>query len=104
MNKQSSKWTEFALGYVSNVIDIMHTFILKVLLFICPEEQIRDKLVNVLVDELSKRYKEAMDQAQMIFDVERMNLMTLDNKFHRNLSRTQSKRCVRLIYSICEIY
>lgn len=104
MNKQSGKWTEFALGYVSDVIDIMHTFILKVLLFICPEEQIRDKLVNILVDELSKRYKEAMDQAQMILDVERMNLMTLDNKFHKTLERTQSKRCVRPLHLICEIY
>ncbi|KAJ5978144.1 hypothetical protein N7501_001486 [Penicillium viridicatum] len=31
-----------------------------------------------------------MDQAQMILDVERMNLMTLD-KFHKTLERTQSK-------------
>ncbi|OQD72212.1 hypothetical protein PENPOL_c001G09839 [Penicillium polonicum] len=32
-----------------------------------------------------------MDQAQKILDVERMNLMTLDNKFHKTLERTQSK-------------
>ncbi|KGO74725.1 Dynamin [Penicillium italicum] len=89
MNKQSWKWTQFALGYVSDVIDIMHTFILRVLLFICPDVQIRDRLVNVLVDELSKRYKEAMDQAQLILDVERMNLMTLDNKFQETLDMTQ---------------
>lgn len=103
MNKQSGKWTEFALGYVSDVIDSMHT-LSKVPLFICPEEQICDRLVNVPVDELPKRYKEAMDQAQKILDVERMNLMTLDNKFHKTLERTQSKRCVRPIHLIYEIY
>ncbi|KAJ6188349.1 hypothetical protein N7519_003257 [Penicillium mononematosum] len=91
MNKQSGKWTELALGYVSDVVDIMHTFILKVLLSICPDEQIRDKLVNVLVDELSKRYREAKDQAQMILEVERMNLMTLDNRFQQTLDIAQKK-------------
>jgi hypothetical protein len=35
-----------------------------------------------------------MDQAQMILDVERMNLMTLDNKFRKTLEGTQSKGCV----------
>lgn len=78
----------------------MHTFILKVLLSICPDEQIRDKLVNVLVDELSKRYSEAMDQAQIILKAERMNLMTLDNKFQQTLDISQKRRCVRLIHSI----
>jgi hypothetical protein len=97
VNKQSGKWTDLALGYVSDVIDIMHTFILKVLLSICPDEQIRDKF---LVDELSKRYREAMDQAQMILEVERMNLMTLDNKFQQTLDIAQKRRCVRLIHSI----
>ncbi|KAF3025277.1 hypothetical protein E8E15_006966 [Penicillium rubens] len=91
MNKQSDKWTELALGYVSDVIDIMHTFILKVLLSICPDEQIRDKLLNVLVDELSKRYRAAMDQAQMILEVERMNLMTLDDKFQQTLDIAQKR-------------
>ncbi|KAJ5164199.1 uncharacterized protein N7500_006029 [Penicillium coprophilum] len=95
----SGKWTELALGYVSDVIDIMHTFILEVLLFICPEEQIRDKLVSVPVDELSKRYREAMDQTRMVLDVERMNLMTLDNKFQETLEMTQ-KRSHREQYEI----
>ncbi|OQE46713.1 hypothetical protein PENCOP_c001G00565 [Penicillium coprophilum] len=64
MNKQSEKWTELALGYVSDVIDIMHTFNLKVL-------------------------REAMDQVRMVLDVERMNLMMLDNKFQETLEPTQ---------------
>ncbi|CAG8892438.1 unnamed protein product [Penicillium egyptiacum] len=98
MNKQSGKWTELALGYVSDVVDIVHTFILKVLLSICPDEQIRDKLVNILVDELSKRYREAMDQAQMILDVEHTNLMTLDNEFQHKLGIAQNRKCEQ-----CEI-
>lgn len=100
MNRQSGKWTDFALGYVSDVIDIMHTFMLKVLEVICPDEQIRDKLVSVLTDELSKRYREAMEQAQLVLDVERMNIMTLNDKFHEKLEETQRRRCVRLIRSI----
>lgn len=100
MNKQTGKWTIFALGYVSDVIVIMHTFMLKVLHSICPEEQIRDKLVFILVDELSKRYQEAMDQARLIRDVERVNMMTLDDKFHDTLDQIQKRRHARLIDSI----
>ncbi|OQE29056.1 hypothetical protein PENFLA_c004G01643 [Penicillium flavigenum] len=102
MNKQSGKWTELALGYVSDVIDIMHTFILKVLLSIRPDEQIRDKLVNVLVDELSKRYREAINRAQMILEVERMNLMTLDNKFQQTPDIAQ-KRSHQEQYEIVKV-
>ncbi|OQE03259.1 hypothetical protein PENSOL_c001G05377 [Penicillium solitum] len=91
MNRQAGKWTDFALGYVSDVIDIMHTFMLKVLEVICPDEQIRDKLVSVLTDELSKRYRKAMKQARLVLDVERMNIMTLNDKFYETLEETQKR-------------
>lgn len=104
MNRQAGKWTDFSLGYVSDVIDIMHTFMLKVLEVICPDEQIRDKLVSVLTDELSKRYRKAMKQARLVLDVERMNIRTLNDKFYETLEETQKRRCVRPIHSIYEIY
>lgn len=104
MNRQAGKWIDFALGYVSDVIDIMHTFMLKVLEVICPDEQIRDKLVSVLTDELSKRYRKAMKQARLVLDVERMNIMTLNDKFYETLEETQKRRWVRPIHSIYEIY
>ncbi|CRL24314.1 Interferon-induced Mx protein [Penicillium camemberti] len=91
MNRQAGKWTDFSLGYVSDVIDIMHTFMLKVLEVICPDEQIRDKLVSVLTDELSKRYRKAMKQARLVLDVERMNIMTLNDKFYETLEETQKR-------------
>ncbi|OQE05795.1 hypothetical protein PENVUL_c022G00686 [Penicillium vulpinum] len=91
INRQSGKWTDFALGYVSDVIDVMHTFTLKVLQAICPDEQIRDKLVSILADKLSKRYREAIEQAQLVLDVERMNVMTLNDKFHEKLEETQKR-------------
>ncbi|KAJ5796163.1 Dynamin [Penicillium psychrosexuale] len=91
MNRQSGKWTDLALGYVSDVIEIMHTFILKVLGVICPDEQICDKLVSVLADELSKRYREAMEQAKLVLDVERMNIMTLNDGFYESLEETQKR-------------
>jgi hypothetical protein len=96
MNRQSGKWAEFALGYVSDVIDIIHTFMLKVLEDICPDEQICDKLVSVLTDELSMRYREAIEHAQLVLDVERMNIMTLNDNFHEKLEETQNKKYIGL--------
>lgn len=63
------------------MIDITHNFMLKVFEVICPDEQIRDKLVGVLIDELSKRSRKAMKQARLVLNVERMNIMTMNDKF-----------------------
>ncbi|EKV06306.1 Dynamin [Penicillium digitatum] len=97
MNRQSGKCADLAHGYLGDVIDIMHTFLLKVLEVICSDEQIRDKLVSVLTDELSKRYREAMEQAQLVLDVERMDVMTSNDQFHDTLEETQKRRRVRSI-------
>ncbi|KAI3204535.1 hypothetical protein DTO012A7_1913 [Penicillium roqueforti] len=91
MNRQSGKRADLALGYVRDVIEIMHAFILKVLGVTCPDEQICDKLVSVLADELSKRYREAMEQAKLVLDVERMNITTLNDGFYESLEETQKR-------------
>ncbi|KAJ5452847.1 Dynamin [Penicillium cf. griseofulvum] len=104
MNRQLGKETDFALGYVSDVIDIIHTLMFQVLEVICPDEQIRDNLVSVLANEPSKRYREAIEQAQLVLDVERTNIMTLNDKFDERLEKLKNKKYIALFDLIYEMY
>ena len=88
MKKQSSKWTGLALGYVSDVVVITHTFITKLLASICAEEHVTRELVSALMDGLVPRYVKALDQVQFLLGIERMGTpMTLDDHFNDNLEK-----------------
>lgn len=45
MKKQSTKWTVLALGYASDVIAMIHNFIVHVLERVCPDGRVRDNLL-----------------------------------------------------------
>ena len=88
MKKQSSKWTGLALGYVSDVVAITHTFITKLLASICADDHVTRELLSALMDGLMQRYAKALDQAQFLLGVERMGTpMTLDDHFNDNLNK-----------------
>jgi hypothetical protein len=88
MKKQSSKWTGLALGYVSDVVAITHTFITKVLSSICVEEYVTRELLSALMDGLMRRYLKALDQVRFLLVVERMGTpMTLDDDLNDNIEK-----------------
>ncbi|KAJ5081586.1 hypothetical protein NUU61_009850 [Penicillium alfredii] len=66
--RQSARWSDLALGYVSDVIAIIHNFIVKVLQATCPDEQIRLGLWAAVTDDLSQRYRDAMAHANFILN------------------------------------
>lgn len=78
MKKQSTKWTALALGYTSDVITMVHNFIVGVLERVCPDDRVRENLLSVLMGDLIKRYKEAERQIEFLLHVERVGTpMTL---------------------------
>lgn len=78
MKKQSTKWTALALGYTSDVITMIHNFIVGVLERVCPDDRVRENLLSVLMGDLIKRYKEAERQIEFLLHVERVGTpMTL---------------------------
>ncbi|KAK8240126.1 dynamin GTPase [Phyllosticta capitalensis] len=93
MKAQSQNWDALALGYVSDVVAITHSFVTTLLQFICPERHVRENLHAVLVDHLDARYRKAFDQVKFILQVERYGLpATMNHYFVTNLEKFRQER------------
>lgn len=88
MKTQSSKWEGLALGYISDVITMAHTFITNLLQLICLDARVREGLMSVMMDDLMAKYKAALDNVRFLLHVERMESpTTLNRGFHENLEQ-----------------
>lgn len=88
MKTQSTKWESITLGYVSDIISLIHGFVDKILGSICHEERVKDELLATLMDQLLQRYRDAIEQARLLLSMERTgNLMTLNHYFNSNLGK-----------------
>lgn len=88
MRKQSFKWTGLALGYISDIVTIAHTFICDLLEIVCPDERVRAGLLSRLAENLLAKYKKAYSFAEFLLDVERSGTpTTLNHYFNDNLEK-----------------
>jgi hypothetical protein len=88
MKKQCSKWKEMSMGFVSDVIVIVHRFIDSALASICTDENVRNALINKLSDDLLKRYQKAISNTHFLLEVERSDVpMSLNHYFNDNLQK-----------------
>lgn len=69
--KQSVKWDHLALGYISDVIIIVHKYTFALLRDICGDERVQNGLISILAEDLETRYRKAIDQVKFILYVER---------------------------------
>ena len=92
MKSQSENWRPIADGYMSDIIIIVHQFILNLLSVVCPDIRVRENLVSVLFEELSAKYRAAKEKMEFILRVERNgNPLTLNHYFNDNLEKRQVK-------------
>ncbi|KAL8855200.1 MAG: hypothetical protein Q9221_000106 [Calogaya cf. arnoldii] len=94
--KQTCKWEDLALGYTSDIISTVHTYICDLLKQICEDDRVRSTLLSVMMDQLIERYKRAMDQTHSILEVEH-NPMTYNHYFAQNLEKCHQERTKALI-------
>jgi hypothetical protein len=88
MKKQCSKWKEVSMGFVSDVIVLVHTFIGTALCSICKDVNVRTALINKLSDDLIERYQKAITTTQFLLEVEKSDVpMSLNHYFNDNLQR-----------------
>lgn len=90
MKKQCSKWEDISLGFLSDVIVMVHGFIDAALTSVCNDQNIRDALMNRLSDELIRRYQKAVSNTQFLLKVESSDApMTHNHYFNDNLQKRQ---------------
>lgn len=88
MRKQSAKWPNFTLGYISDIITIVHLFILTALEVACVDQRVCRRLKTRLMDKLLSKYQDAIKQVYFILDIERNSTpLTLNHCFNDSLQQ-----------------
>ena len=86
--QQSANWYDIALGYVSDIVFLIHHFILALISAICDDQRVQSALVSLLMDGLKERYMKSIDHAKFILHVERGGTpMTANRHFADNLEK-----------------
>jgi hypothetical protein len=86
MKKQSVKWDTVAMGYISDVITMVHKFIIDMLQHVCPDNRVRRELTAVLMKTLTPMYMTAIDHVSFLLQVEcSENPGTLNGYFAQSL-------------------
>ena len=86
--KQSTNWDDLALGYVSDIVSLVHNYILALISGICGDQRVQSALMSVLMDGLIERYKASIDHAEFIISVEKEGTpLTMNHYFADNLEK-----------------
>ncbi|ROT40756.1 hypothetical protein SODALDRAFT_291136 [Sodiomyces alkalinus F11] len=102
--EQSKKWKPLVLSHVSKAILIAHDFICRLLIEVCPDEEVYGQLMDILLrGKLRDAYKRAMDQAELLLSIERHGqLMTMNHHFSHNVQTAQGKRLLEALDKIAD--
>jgi len=88
MRKQSAKWPNFTLGYISDIITYVHRFILIALEVACVDQRVCRRLKARLMDNLLSKYQDAIKHAYFILGIERDGTpLTLNHYFNDSLQK-----------------
>ena len=86
--KQSANWNALAFSYISDIIVIVHTFIVELLGYICKEERAKREIISILIERLAERYKRGIGQTRFLLHVERNDtLFTTNHHFAESLEK-----------------
>lgn len=86
--KQSANWDNLALGYVSDIVSLVHGFVFALISAICEDQGVQSALMSVLMDGLIDRYIKSIDHTKFIISVEKDGTpQTLNHYFADNLEK-----------------
>ena len=86
--KQSANWDDLALGYVSDIVSLVHRFIYDLISAICDDQRVQSALGSTLMDDLIDRYTKSIDHAKFVISVEKDDTpQTLNHYFADNLEK-----------------
>jgi hypothetical protein len=96
--EQSHKWGCMTKLYMSRVIITIHRFIASALRSVCQEEHVRSRIWKSIQEGLYERYKRAIEQANLLIEVERHKKpYTLNHRFSEALSKSRGRRITELL-------
>ena len=88
MKEQAVKWRDLALGYVSDVIAMVHSFVVDLMQYITPSDLVCRGLLALLMEDLRGKYEAALRHTEFLLSVELEGTpATLNHYFNDNLAR-----------------
>ncbi|KAK7177566.1 interferon-induced GTP-binding protein Mx1 [Paraphaeosphaeria sporulosa] len=88
LKAQAANWSDIAHGYISDMIALVHSFIIEVLQQIAPSRRVSDGIKSLLLDDLSRMYRGAIDHTQFLLDIELDGTpATYNSNFNENLQK-----------------
>lgn len=88
MERQSVKWKELALGYISDIVTLVHNFVIGLMCVVCPVERVRAGIMSLLMDRLVEKYRLATSHVEFLLEVElNGTLATLNHYFNESLEK-----------------
>ena len=88
MERQAVKWRSLALGYIADIVTMVHTFVVDLLHVVCPIERTRIGIMSLLTDGLVDKYKLAISHVEFLLEVELDGTpATLNHYFNDNLEK-----------------
>ena len=86
--KQSEHWDDLALGFVSDIVSLVHKFIYALISAICDDQRVQSALRSTLMDALADRYAKSIDHAKFVISVEKDDTpQTLNHYFADSLEK-----------------
>lgn len=86
--EQSAKWDALAMGYINDLVSLVHSFTITLLSKICKDDRVRRGLTSALLDKLRERYKNGIDHTRFLLTVERSGTpLTTNHYFSDNLEK-----------------
>jgi hypothetical protein len=88
MRQQSGNWNMLSTGFACDAVAMVYSFIKTLLHSLCAEEQVCDRLLNVLMDGLIERYSQSLEQVKFLLKVELNGVpVTVNHYFNDNLQK-----------------
>ncbi|KAH8704700.1 putative dynamin [Talaromyces proteolyticus] len=96
--EQSSKWEIMTKVYVSNVIIVIHRFMIITLKMLCTDVRVHEEIWSSVLDEVLNRYRAAVDQAMFLVSIEREKRpYTLNHYFNKKLQVSRGNRMAAML-------
>jgi hypothetical protein len=88
LKDEAANWGYLAHGFISDIIALMHNFIVKVLQQIAPSRRVSDGIKSLLLDNLNKMYQDAIDHTQFLLNIKLNGTpATYNHYFNKNLQK-----------------
>jgi hypothetical protein len=92
MKQQATNWRDLALGYISDIVSLVHTFIFGVLESMSPSVRVFQGVKTCIADHIARMYDAAMKQTNFLLSIELDGTpATYNHYFNENLEKWSVK-------------